>query len=94
MSFLGYATCTECKGLIYFNEVDEINLWYHPDDPEPLAEVKCACGETIEARIGMDHFFNLKSRGCVAKPFNDKFEKLTEEMINEWKIDEELAGLF
>jgi hypothetical protein len=94
MSFLGYATCDECDELTYFDEPSNINIWFHPDDPKVLAEVDCVhCGYSIQARMGYDHLMNLKRRGCVVRDFNDKFEPLTEEMIDAWDIDAEVMDL-
>jgi hypothetical protein len=85
MGFLGYVDCDNCEHFVHFNNPDEIKIWFHPDDPRSLAEVTCpVCGHTTEGRIDFDHMSNLRRRGCVVSELNNKFEPLTEEMIDEW----------
>jgi hypothetical protein len=92
-SFLVHATCDECTEVTYVRDAAGVKIWYHPDDPEPLSEVICGhCGYVIQCRIGMDHMLNLRQRGVEVKDLNDKFEPLTEEMIDEWDIDAELLA--
>lgn len=90
MGFLGYVECKECNKYHYVNSPEEIKIWYHPDDTQPLAEVNCSsCGSLIQQRIGFDHMANFKMRGCSISNWNDRFEDnpLTEEMIDEWDED-------
>lgn len=93
MSYLCHARCDECDNLTYVKDSEGVKIWYHPDDPEPLTEVICGhCGYVIQERIGMDHLMNLRARGVQVRDFNDKFEPLTEEMIDEWDIEAELLS--
>ena len=87
MGFIGYVECDSCDHYVHINEPNDIKIWYHPDDPQPLAEVDCPkCGETVQSRIAFDHMRNFRMRGCVIKDWNDRFEDtpLTEELIDKW----------
>jgi hypothetical protein len=92
MSYLAHARCGSCDKTVYMKNPADIKIWYHPDDPNPLTEVVCSfCGEIIRARITPDHYMNLRKRGCMIRGYGDRFEPLTEEMIDNWDIDAELS---
>lgn len=94
MGFLGYLECDNCDSYVYLNKPEDINVWFHPDDPRPLAEALCPkCGNTVSSRIPHDHMANFKRRGVIIRDFNDKFEPLTEEMIEAWDIESEFATI-
>ena len=88
---IGYVECDDCGAFTYLCRADEITIWYHPDDPKPVAEAYCAaCDSVVSARIDFDHMANFKRYGCKVVSLHHKFEELTEEAIDEWDIDSEL----
>jgi hypothetical protein len=97
VGYLGYVECDNCTKYVYINSPSDIAIWYHPDDPKPLAEAKCVeCGHTVVSRIDFIEMANFRKRGCIVKDYNDKFSSLTEQMIDEWDntaIEAELFAL-
>lgn len=97
VGYLGYVECDKCTNFVYIDSPSEIAIWYHPDDPKPLAEVMCTeCNHLVVSRIEFHEMANFRKRGCVVKSLNDKFTPLTEQMIDEWDdaaIEEELFNL-
>lgn len=91
MGFLGYVQCDDCDRFVYIKKPTDIVIWFHPDDPRPLCEVTCpSCNKLVASRIDFDHMANFRRRGVTIRDFNDKFEALSEQMIEEWDIDSEL----
>jgi hypothetical protein len=97
MGYIGYLECDNCSSFVYIKKPDDVQIWYHPDDPRPLCEAKCTkCNTLVSSRIDFDHMANFKRRGCAVKDFNDKFAPLTEADIDAWddaEIDAELREL-
>lgn len=90
--YIGYLECDNCSEFFYIKKPDDIKIWFHPDDPQPLCESTCGnCNHVVSARIDFDHMANFKRRGCVIRDWNDRFGPLTEEEIDGWDIDAELA---
>ena len=95
MGYLGYVECDSCTKYVYINSPADIQIWYHPDDPKPLAETTCKeCDHKITSRIDFMEMANFRKRGCLIRDFNDKFEPLTEAMIDEWDDNAIEAELF
>jgi hypothetical protein len=97
MGYLGYLECDNCLKFVYINSPADIHIWYHPDDPKPLAEASCGeCGHTVSSRIDFIEMANFRKRGCLIRSFGDKFSPLSEQMIDEWDdaaIEAELFAL-
>jgi hypothetical protein len=97
VGYLGYVECDNCTKYVYIDSPADIQIWYHPDDPKPLAEAICNdCGHVITSRIDFLEMANFRKRGCIVRDFNDKFPPLTEQMIDEWDdeaIEAELYAL-
>jgi hypothetical protein len=94
VGFIGFVECDACKVFTHITEPKNLTIWYHPDDPEILSEVRCpSCGHIQPSRIQYDDFSNFRKRGCSIRSFGEKFEPLTEEAIDEWDIDAELRTL-
>lgn len=90
---IGYIECDSCSRYTQIDNPEQVTIWYHPDG-KPIASVECtSCGDTVESKIGMDHMRNFKKHGCRISDLSDKFEPLTEEMIDNWDIDAELKQL-
>ena len=70
-----------------------VTIWYNADDPQPIAEVRCECGDIITYPISTETLLVFKSNDVKIKKFNDKFDPLTEEMIEAWDIESELQEL-
>lgn len=97
VGYLGYVECDNCTKYVYIDSPSDIAIWYHPDDPKPLAEVTCTeCDHLTVSRIDFHEMINFRKRGCVVKSLNEKFSPLTEKMIDEWDdaaIEAELFDL-
>lgn len=96
--YIGYVECASCGRFNHFKDSSLVTIWEHEDDRSlPITDCKCPkCGEVTTSRIQNDHVLNFRHNGVATKPYNDRFEPLTEEMIDEWAangIDNELAEL-
>lgn len=93
MSYIGYLECDNCNSFVYIKKPGDVKIWFHPDDPRPLTEAACPkCNHVVSSRIDYEHMRNFVKRGCKLSDFNERFSPLTEDEIDAWDIDAELAA--
>lgn len=85
---IGYVQCDNCREYVDIDAPQRVTIWSHPDDPKALASVACPqCEFVTTSPIESDHLANFQKKGCVVKPYSDRFEPLTEKAIDEWDFD-------
>lgn len=94
MTEIGHIQCSKCDGLVFFSEPASIKIWSHPDDDKPLAKVTCPkCGNSTTDRIDFESMVRFRSHGCAILGYSDRFTPFTDEDIENWDIDADIAKL-
>lgn len=92
MGFLGWMRCDTCT-IQYITDPKQVSLWHDHDESEVYAEIKCPkCGGLVTSLISHETLLVFERHDIPVKSFNDKFEPLTDELIDSWDIDAELAN--
>jgi hypothetical protein len=90
--YVGHMNCSTC-GYVYITDPMSVTIWFALDNKEQLCETTCPkCKQIRSSRIGLDDFVALRTHGVQVKPLGEKFEKLTEEMIDKWDSQKEFAS--
>lgn len=95
--YIGFVECDKCKHVTYINKTKQIKIWAHPDDEYPIAQVTCVkCKNKVETKLTWDHVSNFRKRGVKVLSLSEKFTKITEKEIDDFKenFDAEFAKLF
>jgi hypothetical protein len=92
MGFLGWMRCETCA-IQYITDPSQVTLWHTHDEPEIYAEIACPkCSAIVRSLISDDTLAVFERNGIEVRSYNDKFEPLTDDIIDSWDIDAELAS--
>lgn len=90
--YVGHINCSQC-GYQYITDPDSVTIWFNLDHVKQLCEAICpGCKQVRASRIELEDFIALRTHNVQVKPFGDKFEPLTEEMIDAWDPQKEFAS--
>lgn len=93
MKFIGHIICPT-DGYTYITDPKQVLIYFSPDAASYFTEVICdTCGNIVEGNIDAEFFLAFRGHGVKVVPYGNRFEALTDEMIAEWNIDEDLTTL-
>lgn len=93
MAYIGSVSCKKC-GIQYIDNRELVTVWHTADTKFEICEIECPeCHRIITESIDPPTAYIFKLQGCNFKDLNDKYEPLTEELINNWNIGEDLEKI-
>ena len=90
-SYIGFVHCPGC-GIKHLTDPSKVTVWFSADSYEQLTEAVCpGCENTIESRVSFETMVAFKQYNVRIRQFSERYELLTEELIDKWDIDSELG---